>query len=66
MDSFRGSVVTMEIDLSVIKSTFNKFYVVIYKLNVAKENLSNLSNQETRPLLGLGSCDILKHFCSIF
>ena len=41
MDSFTGSVMTMGIDLSVIKSSFNKFCVVVYKLNLVKENLSN-------------------------
>ena len=41
LGSFTGSAMTIEIDWSMTKSKFNKFCAVVYKLNLAKENLSN-------------------------
>ena len=41
LGSFTGSAMTIEIDRSMIKSKLNEFCAVVYKLNLAKENLSN-------------------------
>ena len=43
---FYSSVIPMGVDWSMIKSKFNNFCAVVYKLNLAKENLSNQEKKQ--------------------